>query len=497
MNLESIVPEGRELLQVPSGGYRGSQDHQAKRRPRHRRYGHSLPLRLVEHRRYEHDQPIARSQAGRKNHPPLQAQRGNDDEARRERTQDGAQRIQAEGIAHGLSELAHEPRPGLAGNWKSNPHEDRGDQHHGESSDQCSPELHALCVLENSEIQPNDELWRAGNQLRRDEARDPDQHQNYAELNTLVDLPEGERGVNPAPEPDPGEKGREHDREAVGRTPDDHADGPGPHDLEPQRRKAGDSGADEGQPERQAAQRRRLPGILRFRRDHLGLGRVATTRQVDPDRQDPDHEVGNDRHGLGRRGAQLRQENETGRRRTCRCPQGVYSIEEGQARAELAMGMNHEADEDRKRRPHEDRRQHQDAEGKGESHHVQRRRDAARAMRRAHVCVVYPLEERGERQGKDRDRDFQDPVDTQGAPQALGVTAGHEPADGKAAHEGGEHDTGRVEARPKDQREITQPDHLVDERRRAREEEEPVGEELGHCLHCGIFAQGVMPCNES
>ena len=55
--------------------------------------------------------------------------------------------------------------------------------------------------------------------------------------------------MNPTAKPDPDQEGAEHDREAVGRTPDDHADGPGPHDLETQRREASDSRANEGQSE--------------------------------------------------------------------------------------------------------------------------------------------------------------------------------------------------------------------------------------------------------
>ena len=169
--------------------------------------------------RYEHDQAIANRQAGQKDHSALQSQRGNNDEASRDGAQDGAQCIQAKGIAHGLSKLAHQACPGLAGERERDAHEDRGDEHDGKGRDQRSSELHVLEVFEDPDVQPDDELRRAGNQLSRDEARHPDQHQDQPELNALVDLAQRKRGVNPTSQPDPDQEGAEHDRKAVGRAP--------------------------------------------------------------------------------------------------------------------------------------------------------------------------------------------------------------------------------------------------------------------------------------
>ena len=100
----------------------------------------------------------------------------------------GAQSIQAKRIAHGLSKLAHQACPSLAGEWERDAHEDRGDEHDGKGRDQRSSELHVLGVFEDTEVQPEDELRGAGNQLGRDEARHPDQAQDQPELNAFVDL---------------------------------------------------------------------------------------------------------------------------------------------------------------------------------------------------------------------------------------------------------------------------------------------------------------------
>ncbi|MNO91355.1 hypothetical protein D3C76_828960 [compost metagenome] len=297
----------------------------------------------------------------------------------------------------------------------------------------------------------------AGDLQQGEQPGDGDQH---AEQPPRIANAVGAAGVQRTAQHQPGQIGGEHHGEGIGARAHELHDGLRPHHLVAQRHATGHAVQGDGQARRRGARRR-----LRSRR--FGQAFVATPGQPGAARGEQVKQRG----GAGAAGhAELRQQHEGGQQRPADGAGGIRRIQPAAGFAQLSGGRRQGAHQHRQRAAHEER---------GQADQGERQQPGERAD---------PLFQPGERAGRvgqgkgcadaeQRHAQLQPGVQAHGPAQPVGPAAEHQPAQGQPGEEGTDAGGDGVDLHPHHQGKLLDPEHLVDQRGGAGDEQQGCGEQ--------------------
>ena len=279
-------------------------------------------------------------------------------------------------------------------------------------------------------------------------------------------MPPPQPRVQGASPRDAHEESDQHRGEGVGRTADDEGQGTRPRDLVDHRDRAGHPEGSHGEPR----QGQRVGGRSR-------LEAVSADRRVCPARPPIDHgqdthrEVGRSRDRHREAVAQRRQQNVARQQDTQDGSERVDGVERADGPPHAGLAADEGLAQDRQGSAHQGRRDHEDREDDHELDNAQRLVGGVEGALEPHVRARRKAQKCRHQCAVDADPDLEESV---GADRVLNVgcpPGKQEATQRQPAHERRQHGRDRVNGMAEDQAEHPEPEDLVDEPRRPRQEE--------------------------
>ena len=269
------------------------------------------------------------------------------------------------------------------------------------------------------------------------------------------------------------EEAREHDGKGIDGSAEGLHENAHPYDLEGERRHARERNGDE----------HGAPRTVRRRRHGLSLGGrgvlFASQAGGERDRREADDDVDHQGCRHRSRGPEQGQEDEAGGQRTEERAQGVHRIEQPDPSAKHLGEVGEAADDEGKRRPHEQGGNQQKGGGNGEAEAVIKAWKGLEVRSiDGPIGFLESTQQVGEKGGEDGDRHLAQAVDQERPSNAVAPPPGAPAPKRQPDHENAEGDGCGVDVAPEEERQHPRPRHLVGQRSGSREQEDQ-----GHHWH--------------